>query len=177
MRMLVLGLGNELLGDDALGVLTVRRLSGELPDWVELAETSMYGLAMLDVILGHSHLIVIDAIKTGRWPVGTVVEIDPNGLGAVAAPSPHFSGLPEMQAIAHKLQLDFPDQIAVYAVEIEDGTCFGAPMNPAVAGAMEELTRKVKNQVHQWSPKDQSAVKSSCNCRSGCTSVKYPSGD
>lgn len=158
MSMLVLGLGNELLGDDAIGVLAVRRLKGELPDTVQVTETSMYGMAMLDVILGYRHLIVIDAVKTGRWPAGTVVEIDPNGLGAVVAPSPHFSGLPEMQALAKTLKLDFPEHIAVFAVEIEDGTCFGAPLNSEVFRALDEVVRRVKKQVEFWSQNDPSAI-------------------
>jgi hydrogenase maturation protease len=157
MRMLVLGLGNDLLGDDAVGIHAVRRLRGELPDWVELAETSMYGLAMMDVMLGHTHMIVVDSVKTGRWPIGTVIEIDPDGLGAVVAPSPHFSGLPEMKALAATLHLDFPTKITLFAVEIDDGTCFGAPMNPAVAGAVDELTRRITEQVRDWSSNDLSA--------------------
>ena len=164
MSMLVLGLGNELLGDDAIGVLAVRRLQDELPEKIHVTETSMYGMAMLDVILGYRHLIVIDAIKTGRWPVGTVVEIDPNGLGVVAAPSPHFSGLPEMQALAKTLKLDFPEQIAVFAVEIEDGTCFGAPVHPKVHRALDEVVRRVKKQVKAWGQNDPSDVSTPRDC-------------
>ena len=108
MRPRVLGLGNELLGDDAIGIIAARRIGLELADQVEVVEASTYGLALLDVILGCRQLIIIDAIKTGSCPVGTLIQLDPETLDRVVAPSPHYSGIPEIRALARALHLDFP---------------------------------------------------------------------
>jgi len=150
MRPRVLGLGNELLGDDAVGIEAARRVKQELTDQVDVAETGVYGLALLDVILGCRQLIIIDAIKTGRLPVGSVIELDPGSFDRVPAPSPHYSGLPEMQALAETLHLDYPEAVVVLAVEIRDGVGFGEPMHPAVVKAIDQVVRRVRQQLTQW---------------------------
>lgn len=146
----VLGLGNELLGDDAVGVIAARQIKNELTDQVDVAETSVYGLGLLDVILGCRQLIIIDAIKTGSCPVGTLIQLDPETLDRVVAPSPHYSGIPEMRALARTLHLDFPDQLAILAVEIADGECFGAPLSEPVREAIGQVVLLVKAQLAQW---------------------------
>jgi|GEM_PF-360551 len=150
MRPRVLGLGNELLGDDAVGIEAARRIQQELTDQVDVAETGVYGLALLDVILGCRQLIIIDAIKTGRVPVGSVIELDPRCFDRVPAPSPHYSGLPEMRALAETLQLDYPEWVVVLAVEISDGVGFGEPMHPAVVKAIDQVVRRVRQQLTRW---------------------------
>ena len=157
----VLGLGNELLGDDAVGVIAARQIKNELTDQVDVAETSVYGLGLLDVILGCRQLIIIDAIRTGTCPIGTMIQLDPETLDRVVAPSPHYSGIPEMRALARALDLDFPEQLAILAVEISDGECFGAPLSEPVRAAIDQVVNRVKTQLVQWrsqKPGDTTAV-------------------
>jgi len=150
MRPRVLGLGNDLLGDDAVGVIAARQIKRELVDQVDVAETSVYGLGLLDVILGCRQLIIIDAIKSRQAPPGTVIQLDPATLDQVVAPSPHYSGIPEMRALARTLDLDFPQQIAIFAVEIADGTSFEPSLSEEVRPAVAEVVRQVKNQLAVW---------------------------
>ncbi len=44
-RTLVLGLGNDILADDAIGLLAVRALRPSLDDSVDVQETSVHGVA------------------------------------------------------------------------------------------------------------------------------------
>lgn len=75
MRTLILGLGNELLGDEGVGVHCARLLQElELP-----ADTKVIaiGTAILDVLpeLGQAErIIVLDAMKAGG-PPGTIYKI------------------------------------------------------------------------------------------------------
>ena len=150
MRPRVLGLGNELMGDDAVGVIAARQINTELTDLVDVVETSVYGLGLLDVILGCRQLIIIDAIRTGKLPVGSVIQLDPESFDRVLAPSPHYSGLPEMRALAEALELGYPDQVIVFAIEIGDDAYFGAPINPVAMGAVKQVVRRVKHRLTQW---------------------------
>jgi hydrogenase maturation protease len=150
MRPRVLGLGNELLGDDSVGIEAARRIRQELSDQVDVVETSVYGLGLLDVILGCRQLIIIDAIRTGKWPVGCVMELDPRSLDRVLAPSPHYSGLPEMKALAEALELAYPKRVKVFAIEIGDNPCFGAPIDPAMMNAVDHVVCRVKQQLARW---------------------------
>ncbi|MHB0936092.1 MAG: hypothetical protein ACYC6A_06840 [Armatimonadota bacterium] len=51
-NILVLGLGNELLSDDGVGVLAVRTLAKELRGQADVVETALHGLALLELFLG-----------------------------------------------------------------------------------------------------------------------------
>lgn len=152
MRTLVLGLGNDILGDDAAGLLAARGVRRKLAglEGVEVVETALHGVALLDLFLGFDKAVLVDAIQTGKVAPGTLVEVDPDGLAAVAAPSPHYAGVPELLAIAKQLDLDFPSQIRIFAVEAEDLYTIGGAVSPAVQKSLGDLVDRVVDQVRRW---------------------------
>jgi hydrogenase maturation protease len=150
MRTLVLGLGNELAGDDAVGVLVARALYVELDGVADVVESSAAGLALIEVFAGYDRAIVIDSIVTGRNPPGTITEMGLLDVGRVVASSLHNAGLPELAAVAARLGLGFPSQTVVFAVEVVDPYTFGVGLSEPVAGAVEGLVERVRAQVRMW---------------------------
>jgi hydrogenase maturation protease len=146
-RLLVVGLGNDLLADDAVGVLAARELETRLAGRADVVATSLHGVALLEVFLGYERAIVIDAIQTGEHAPGTVVEIDTSTLRPIAAPSPHYVGLPEMLGIAEQLGVEFPKAVRVFAVEVADPHTIGGPMTAGVRSAIAEVCRQVEAAV------------------------------
>lgn len=146
METLILGLGNELLSDDAVGILAARTLKERLKDKADVVETSLSGMALLEFFIGYKRAIIIDAVKTGRCPPGMIYELHPEDLGAVAAPSPHYAGLPELIATAQALKLDFPQEIKIFALEVEDPYTIGKELSAPVQQALERLIRRVEQQ-------------------------------
>ena len=144
MKTLVLGLGNDILADDAVGVLAARALTDKVNGRADVKETSEHGIALLDHLLGYERAILIDAIQTGSHEPGTILEIDPASLSAVYAPSPHYAGLPELLAIAEGLKLDFPRHFRIFAVEVADPLTIGGAMTPAVRAAIGDLCGRVR---------------------------------
>jgi len=153
VRTLVLGLGNEYAGDDAVGVLVVRALRGTLSGEADVVESAASGLALLEVFAGYDRAVVIDSIRTGR-PAGTIVEAALAELGPAVAPSLHQAGIPELAAVARRLGMGFPDRTRVLAVEVAGPLTFGAPLSEPVAAAMAPLGRRVLDQVRCWAPGD-----------------------
>lgn len=150
MRPLVLGLGNDLLADDAVGILAARELKEQLGAQADVIESSLSGLALLDLLIGYRRAVIIDAICTGRAAPGTITRMSQADLSPVLAPTPHFAGLPELFALARRLKLDFPQDLVIFAVEVEDPLTVGGPMTPAVWRALPELVAQVQSQVDQW---------------------------
>lgn len=80
MRILVLGVGNILLTDEAIGVRIVEALAQRyvLPDFVEVLDGGTAGMELLGDMANRDHLIIADAIvsrKTRRvrsWSCGTM---------------------------------------------------------------------------------------------------------
>jgi hydrogenase maturation protease len=147
---LVLGLGNELAGDDAVGLLVARALLVELDGVADVVESSASGLALLEVLAGYDRAVIVDAILTGRDPPGTITEMGMDEVGRVLAPSAHQAGLPELAAVASRLGLGFPSRTVVLAVEVVDPYTLGAGLSEPVAEALEELVQRVRERVRGW---------------------------
>lgn len=150
MKTLVLGLGNELLGDDAVGIVAVRVLKERLKDKADVVESSLSGMALLDLFIGYERAIIIDAVKTGHNPPGTISQLSPADLGAVIAPSPHYAGLPELLVTAQQLQLNFPKEIKIFALEVEDPYTIGKGLSAPVQQELDTLIHQVERQLEQW---------------------------
>jgi hydrogenase maturation protease len=115
MRSLVLGLGNELIADDGIGILAARNLKSNLRDEANVIESSLSGLALLDLLVGYDRVIIIDSICSGNNPPGTITQLNMGDLSSVVAPTPHFAGLPEVFALADRLEQALPrliDQVS-----------------------------------------------------------------
>jgi len=150
MRLLVLGLGNELVADDAVGVLVARAVRERIADAADVVESSSSGMALIEIFDGYDRAIVVDSIRTGRNPPGTITELGLEEIGRVAAPSLHHAGLPEMAAVAERLGLGFPSETRVLAVEVLDAYTLGGAVSTPVAAAVEELARRVCARVERW---------------------------
>lgn len=75
--MLVLGLGNVLLGDDGVGPAALAQLERDyhIPPEVRLVEGGTLGLSLLDEIAEAEHVILVDAVATDA-PPGSLVRLD-----------------------------------------------------------------------------------------------------
>jgi hydrogenase maturation protease len=79
-RVLVAGVGNIFLGDDAFGVEVVRRLAlCPLPEGVVVKDFGIRGLDLAYALLdrGYAATILVDAALRGGAP-GTLYTIEPN---------------------------------------------------------------------------------------------------
>lgn len=152
MPILVLGLGNDILADDAVGLLAARLVRERLShrEGVTVVETSLHGMALLDLFVGYEKALLLDAIQAGAHPAGTLLELDPAKLGRVTSPSPHFAGLPEMMATAEQLGLDFPAEFRILAVEVADPHTIGGEMTPEVRDAVPALAGRAIETVEGW---------------------------
>ena len=79
-KIALLGLGNLMRTDDAVGMLTLQTLAGSslLPPEVRVIEGGTLGLDLLDSLRGISHLLVLDAVDTGAAP-GTLKRFEGRG--------------------------------------------------------------------------------------------------
>jgi hydrogenase maturation protease len=150
MRTLVLGLGNELAADDAVGVLVARAVCQQLAGAADVVESSASGMALIEIFADYDRAVVVDSIRTGRNPPGTITELGLDEVGRVVAPSLHHAGLPEMAAVANRLGLGFPSQTRVLAIEVLDPYTLGAGVSAPVAAAVDELARRVRAQLERW---------------------------
>jgi hydrogenase maturation protease len=97
--VLVLGLGNVLLGDDGLGAAAVARLEREysVPPGVLMVDGGTLGLSLLGLLAEADHVILVDAVRADS-PPGTLVRLDGADVGDAARNrlSPHQVGVSDL---------------------------------------------------------------------------------
>jgi hydrogenase maturation protease len=147
-RVLVLGLGNPLLGDEGIGVRAVEELKGlELPDGVTVVEGGTAGLGLISLMEGYQRVIIVDAADMGH-PPGRVVRFTPSEvqLKTVEAPlSLHQIGLGEVLALAKALEV-VPAELVIIGVQpsrVEGGI----GLSPEVEGAIPQIIRIILDEL------------------------------
>jgi len=144
-KVLVLGLGNDILGDDAVGLNIAREIRKRLSasDPMEVRETCEMGLSLLDDIVGFEELVLLDAVQTGRAPPGFVHEFEGAELRVSPSGSPHFLGVGEVLALGRRLGLSVPQRVKIFAVEVQDPftvtTSMTAPLRQAFPAIVEHI--------------------------------------
>jgi hydrogenase maturation protease len=84
-RILIAGLGNIFLGDDAFGVEVARRLLGRpLPPEIRVLDFGIRGIDLTYALLeNYQRVILVDAVQRGGTP-GTLYVIEPRLENSVA---------------------------------------------------------------------------------------------
>lgn len=144
-RVLLLGLGNDILTDDAIGLRVIRQLQPLLAEHpnLEVRETTEMGLALLDFLTGYSAVFIVDSIQTGRAAPGTVHELDAAALQQLTGRTPHFLGVSETLALGRQLGLAMPKQVKIFAVEVQDPFTLSTDMTPALESALPAIVDRI----------------------------------
>lgn len=135
----LLGLGNEILADDALGIYVAREVRRRFGGAIEVAASSDAGFNLLDLLLGVSHLLLVDTIRTGQALPGTLHHFGEEDARFAAGASPHGAGIFEVLAAARALGLQAPRKVEILAVEASDCATVGGAMHPAVCAAIPRI--------------------------------------
>lgn len=144
----VIGCGNLLRGDDAVGPILVRQLweEGVPSTGVILVDGGTAGMDVAFKMRGAGRVIIVDAAATGS-PAGTIFRV----------PAGEIEHLPPLEGLHthsfrwdHALSLgrwllgdEYPQDITVFLIEAGD-VSFGAEMTSPVAEAMQRVARAVR---------------------------------
>ena len=139
---LIIGIGNEYRGDDAVGLIVARRLKERLADSVIVLEQSGDGAALMEAWRGAETVIIIDAVMSGAAP-GTIHRFDasaqPLPKGAFRC-STHAFGVAEAIELARALG-DLPQRLVVYGIEGKNFAA-GVGLSAEVEKAAGETVRQ-----------------------------------
>ena len=145
---LILGMGNPILSDDGVGLLVAQRLRGfPMPGEVDVLESEVAGLRLLELVRGYSRVIIVDALKSGREP-GDVVRYEAKDFrGGQRYGSAHSIGLDTVLELGHRLGFPMPDEVVVYAIEAVDVETFGEALSPPVVAAAERVIDLIRDEL------------------------------
>ena len=164
--ILIIGLGNPILGDDGIGWVVADRVkqalglssshaglfdparsfSGE--GSIEIDRLSLGGLSLMERFIGYRDVVLVDSIHTGRKPAGFIWTFSLDEMGSTAGghmSAPHDASLKTALRVGYAMGADLPAEQRIYivAVETEPVLDFSENLSEDVAGAVEGAVRAV----------------------------------
>jgi hydrogenase maturation protease len=139
----VVGIGNELMRDDGVGIHALRALAAStLPPGVELVDGGTSPDAAF-LVQDHDRVIVIDAAY-GGGPPGTIYRFRCDDIDrASGCASSHDAGLVSELRV---LTSDVSQEIVVIGVEPEEVAC-GMELSPCVQSVLSEVVTAVRREI------------------------------
>jgi hydrogenase maturation protease len=150
-KILILGLGNEYITDDGVGIHTIRELQSQLSqDCYTFMELAVGGLELLDYLSGYDKAVIVDAFVTGSNSSGTIYRlIQTLSTTPLKIRSSHQIDLPQVMGLAKELGIEFPKEIIIYGIEAEDITTFKCCCTDVVAAAIPRLVRHIQYDLEE----------------------------
>jgi hydrogenase maturation protease len=143
MKTLVLGLGNPILSDDAVGIRIAEGLKEET-SIKDVVGTSEAGLALLDYAAGYDRLVIIDSVMTKGGKAGELYKLELEDLKPSTSLSlSHRVDIATAFTLGEKLGYPLPKQVTIYAVEIADNTTLGEECTPEVEERIPFIVRQI----------------------------------
>jgi hydrogenase maturation protease len=158
MKTLVIGLGNPILSDDGVGWKVVERVKAALgtrhPD-IETDCLSLGGLALMERMIGHRRVILVDSMETGQGSAGSVKVFPLASLSdpmAGHSASAHDTSLITALDTAITMGLPVPESVMIVAIEAKNVYDFSEELSPAVAEAVPLAVQAVINLLKTEEP-------------------------
>lgn len=152
-RRRIVCLGNELRGDDGVGVQIGRVLEQlELPEGVEVEILVSVGLDLVDAVISSDLVVLVDALCTLSAAPGTCITFEVDQLeGTGSGPGwCHGIGLPRVLEVARRMRPDLAlPRIVVIGVEVHHSVAdrFETGLSEPVKQALPELVAMVLQAV------------------------------
>jgi len=146
-------MGNPILSDDAVGVRLAKDLQARLfgtPGLEFVAECSVGGLSLLDIVSGYDRIIVLDSIKTadgqpGDWYAFTARRLRET-MNLSNIHDTNFATALELgRRLGHRIAPE--DDIFICAVEVEDNVTFCETMTSGLEGAYPRVREEILHEV------------------------------
>jgi hydrogenase maturation protease len=146
-KILVLGLGNVIMGDEGVGVHAVRALEMlQPPPNVECLDGGTGGFVLLGPLQAADHIVLIDATDDG------------NPSGTVTRTTPRFSQDYPPTLTAHDIGVkDLLDafymhsgerEVVLYAISIDPEQPVSMDLSPACEAAKDEAARRIAAELN-----------------------------
>ncbi|MBN1598540.1 MAG: hydrogenase maturation protease [Bacteroidales bacterium] len=142
---LILGIGNDILSDDGIGIRLVNDLKVQLDeDTLQFDTLNVGGLEIVEQIQPYNKVIIIDAIKTKQGVPGEVMHLTPE----IFKQTSHISSFHDISFLTaikfgHKIGMNIPEQIDIIAIEIVEDMVFSSQLSPIIQKRYKRILKEV----------------------------------
>lgn len=148
MKTLILGIGNEIKRDDAVGLIAARTISEKIND-VDVDEASSGGLPILDKIEGYDKVFIIDSVMTEDGKPGDCYYLTLEDLeGGSNRIDSHSIDLKTMKKMGEEIGKKMPE-IHIFAIEVKELYQFGTELTEEVEEALPQIISEILETVEK----------------------------
>jgi hydrogenase maturation protease len=166
VRLLVLGLGNVLCGDDGLGAVAIARIRAryEIPGGMSVLDGGTLGLSLLPYVEDSEKVILVDAIRA-EAPPGSFVRLEGDEVGPAVAGrlSVHQVGVADLLDAA-RWRGRLPEELVLLGLvpeTLEVGVTRSARVEAGLPGLVDRVVQEVRRLGFELHPRSHVAVSSS----------------
>ena len=153
MKIVVIGVGQTMRGDDGVGVIAVQSWQAQYPQTAALPEirveiAELPGLDLLELLSGADHALIVDAIK-GNGRAGEIHVLDEQAISAFdpGAGSAHGWGVAETILLGQKLgRTDLPGDIKIIGITAQQFG-IGRSLSPEIKENLPDIIDDIEKQV------------------------------
>jgi hydrogenase maturation protease len=146
--VLVMGLGNVLLGDDGLGAAAIARIERDYraPPGVRFEDGGTLGLSVLGLIADSDRVILVDAVRADA-PPGTLVRLDGADVADAVLNrlSPHQVGVADLLEAARLIDC-YPSAVTLLGL-VPEVIDLAVVRSSAVNNGLDELVAAIVGEV------------------------------
>ena len=152
-RMLVVGLGNPILGDDGVGWKVAEELRIKLApnSPVDVECLSLGGISLMEHLIGYERAILIDAFSL-EGPIGSILVLKLSELpdySALHTTSAHDTSLQNAIELGRSMGAQLPEEITVVGIATRQIYDFSEELSPPVAQAVPQAVQIVLELLRQ----------------------------
>jgi hydrogenase maturation protease len=151
IKILILGIGNELAGDDIIGIKAVQEAAKIGPPTVDYKQISTGGLQILETMLGYDKVLIVDSIETNS-PTKRILKLDEkNFTDATFLASPHDVNFPTAMEIGKKTVPELmPKVIKIIGIEIPIQEKVTDEVLPETIEKLPLLKKMIIDEINQF---------------------------
>ena len=165
MKTLILGIGNPVVGDDAVGIAVANKLKEKNLKNVDVETVNTIGLEIINIISGYDRVFVVDGVKTKKGKPGEIhklglekiYEINFRVEGKLYFPyneklkqtmkcSVHDIDLLTVLKTGEKLGIKMPE-IIIYGVEVSSTNRFMEGLSKDAEDAVPKAVEKIMGEL------------------------------
>lgn len=154
MKIIVIGLGNPILGDDGVGWRVVAELEKQLPpprDF-DLECLSLGGLSLMEHLIGYECAILIDSFVSAEEDAGSIFIrrlSDLRNYSAYHIASVHDTSLQKALELGRSLGAQLPEDVMVVGIATQRISDFSDELSPPVLNAVPQAAHIVLNMLKE----------------------------
>ena len=147
--VLVIGIGNEIRHDDAVGLIVAEEVRHRIRQCsrITVKKLSAGGWQLLHEIEGFDQLVVVDAHYTAKSKPGRLrIHADPEQMPVrdIDAASAHLLSIPDAIALSKKYGYHTPALLGMVTIDVgENCLTFGTGLSPSVEAVVQRAADAV----------------------------------